>query len=273
MPTLHYSTIESILVNFIRSEVHKFGFGKAVLGLSGGIDSAVSCVLAERALGKENVLAVMMPYKTSSADSLGHAKLLIDQLGISSEVAEITTPVDAYFASRTDASNLRRGNVMARMRMMTLYDISARDGRLVIGTSNKTELLLGYGTMFGDMASAVNPIGDLYKTQIWELARHLQIPDPLITKKPSADLWEGQSDEDELGFTYPEVDRLLYLMIEMRLSDAEILAEGITPEFLMRVRRLVVRNQYKRMGPIIAKISSRTLGIDFRYARDWQVVK
>lgn len=273
MLALHYPTIEKILTKFIANEVQKCGFKRVVLGLSGGIDSAVSCSLATKALGKENVLAVMMPYKSSNPDSLNDAKLLVDALGIDSQTAEITPYVDAYFAQTPEASNLRKGNIMARARMMTLYDISARDTALVVGTSNKTELLLGYGTLFGDMASAINPIGDLYKTHIWALARHLEVPEPLITKKPSADLWEGQSDEDELGFTYEDVDELLYFMVEERQSDEEILKKGISKTFLDRVKKLVVRNQYKRMGPVIAKISSRTLGIDFRYARDWQVVK
>ena len=232
-----------------------------------------SCTLATRALGKENVLAVMMPYKTSSPDSLADAKLLAHQLGITYELCDITPMVDAYFAAQQVTDKVRRGNVMARMRMIVLYDISMRDHRLVIGTSNKTELLLGYGTLFGDMASAINPIGDLYKTQVWELAKHLGIPSCIIEKKPSADLWEGQTDEDELGFTYAEVDKLLYQMIDLRLSDEELLKNGTSWEFLSKTRWFVVRNQFKRMTPVIAKLSSRTLGIDFRYARDWQAVK
>jgi len=270
---IDYRTVEEILLNFIRCEVRKVGFEKVVVGLSGGVDSAVSCALATRALGKENVLAVMMPYKTSSPDSLADAKLLANQLGIAHELCDITPMVDAYFAAQQVTDNVRRGNVMARMRMIVLYDISMRDHRLVIGTSNKTELLLGYGTLFGDMASAINPIGDLYKTQVWELAKHLGIPSCIIEKKPSADLWEGQTDEDELGFTYAEVDKLLYQMIDLRLSDEELLKNGTSWEFLSKTRRLVVRNQFKRMTPVIAKLSSRTLGIDFRYARDWQAVK
>ncbi|KER09544.1 MAG: NAD synthetase [[Candidatus Thermochlorobacteriaceae] bacterium GBChlB] len=268
-----YAIVEQILLNFLRTEVRKVGFEKVVLGLSGGVDSAVSCALAVRALGKDKVLAVMMPYKTSSADSLSDAQLLIEQLGISSELVEITPMVDAYFDSRPDAGQLRRGNVMSRSRMITLYDISARDRRLVIGTSNKTELLLGYGTLFGDMASAVNPIGDLYKTQVWELAEYLNIPESIVKKKPSADLWEGQSDEAELGFTYAAVDALLYKLVDMRLSDEEVLSNGdVSPEFLHKVKTLIVRNQFKRMPPVIAKLSPRTLGIDFRYARDWQAI-
>lgn len=273
MHHLNYEIVEAILVNFIRNEVQKSGFSKVVLGLSGGVDSAVSCALATKALGKENVLAVMMPYKSSSADSLSDAQRLIEQLGVESERREITATVDAFFSDKPNANHLRRGNVMARVRMITLYDISARDSRLVLGTSNKTELLLGYGTLFGDMASAINPIGDLYKTQVWQLAKHLNIPSSIIEKKPSADLWEGQSDEAELGFTYREVDDLLYKLVDLRLRDEDLLSEGINPEFLAKVKRLVVRNQFKRLTPVIAKISPRTLGIDFRYARDWQAVK
>ncbi|NTU59091.1 MAG: NAD+ synthase [Chlorobiaceae bacterium] len=270
---LDYSLVESILISFIRNEIRKFGFGSVVLGLSGGIDSAVVCELAVRALGPDNVLSLMMPYRTSSQGSLDHAMLMVNRLGIRVEMMPVTEVVDAFFASREDAGRLRRGNVMARARMLCLYDVSARDGCLVLGTSNKTELMLGYGTMFGDMASAVNPIGDLYKTQLRGLARHLGIPAPLIDKEPSADLWEGQSDEQDLGFSYESVDMLLYMMLEERRDRDAILAEGIDPAFYDRVRRMVVRNQYKRMMPVIAKLSSRTPGIDFRYARDWQEVR
>ncbi|MBF0586727.1 NAD+ synthase [Prosthecochloris sp. N3] len=267
---LNYALVEEIVVTFLRNEIRKFGFDSAVLGLSGGIDSAVVCELAARALGPENVHAVLMPYRTSSSESLDHARLMVEKTGVTSEVCDISGVVDAFFRGSEDASRLRRGNVMARARMLYLYDISARDGRLVIGTSNKTELLLGYGTLFGDMASAVNPIGDLYKTQLWGLADFLGIPEELVTKAPSADLWEGQSDEEDLGFTYAGVDQLLYMMLERRMGREEIVGEGIDGEFYDRVRRMVVRNQYKRMMPVIAKLSSRTPGIDFRYARDWQ---
>ncbi|NHQ60684.1 NAD+ synthase [Chlorobium sp. BLA1] len=270
---LNYHIVEEMLKAFLSNEIRKFGFRSVVLGLSGGIDSAVVCELAVRALGRENVLALMMPYRSSSPESLEHAELMIRRLGIRSEEVSITPVVDALFSSVPETELLRRGNIMARTRMVFLYDVSARDGRLVAGTSNKTELLLGYGTMFGDMASAINPLGDLYKTQVRGLARHLGIPEPLIEKAPSADLWEGQSDEDDLGFSYEEVDLLLYKMLEKRMDKAAILTEGVDEPFYDRVRKMVVRNQYKRMMPVIAKISGRTPGIDFRYARDWQEVK
>ena len=270
---LDYAIVEDILKAFLLNEIRKFGFNSIVLGLSGGIDSAVVCELAVRALGPDNVLALKMPYASSSPDSLEHAELMIRKLGIRAEEVSITPVVDAFFSTVPSGQLLRRGNIMARTRMVFLYDVSARDGRLVAGTSNKTELLLGYGTMFGDMASAVNPIGDLYKTQIRGLARHLGIPEELIVKAPSADLWEGQSDEDDLGFSYEAVDLLLFMMLEKRMDKQAVHNEGIPDPFYDRVRKMVVRNQYKRMMPVIAKISGRTPGIDFRYARDWQEVK
>ena len=270
---LNYVLTEEILLAFIRNEISKFGFETAVLGLSGGIDSAVVCELAAKALGPDNVLAVLMPYRTSSSESVEHARMMVERTGVLCEEVEISDVVDTFFEKEPDAGKLRMGNVMARIRMLYLYDASARDGRLVIGTSNKTELLLGYGTLFGDMASAVNPIGDLYKTQVWGLARYLQLPEEIVSKTPSADFWEGQSDEADLGFGYGEADLLLYLMLEKRMTRAAIIQKGVDESFYDKVRKMVVRNQYKRMMPVIAKISSRTPGIDFRYARDWQEVK
>ncbi len=270
---LNYALVEDILLAFIRDEIKKFGFHTVAFGLSGGIDSAVVCELAARALGPQNVLAVLMPYKTSSPGSIRHGRMIIEQTGVLKEKVEISGVVDAFFKDITGAGNLRRGNVMARTRMLYLYDISARDNRLVLGTSNKTELLLGYGTLFGDMASAVNPIGDLYKTQIWGLARHLGLPEDIIAKPPSADLWEGQSDEEDLGFSYEAVDLVLYMMLERRMGRDDIIREGVEASFYDKVRKMVVKNQYKRMMPVIAKLSERTPGIDFRYARDWQEVK
>lgn len=267
---LDYSLVEDILVSFLRNEVQKFGFRSVAIGLSGGIDSAVVIELAVRAFGAGQVLGVMMPYRSSSPESLEHAELMISRLGVRSEVVDISPAVDAFVRSVPEGDLLRRGNIMARTRMVYLYDISARDGRLIIGTSNKTELLLGYGTLFGDMASAINPVGDLYKTQLRGLARHLGIPEPLIAKVPSADLWEGQSDEADLGFSYEDADSILYMMLEKRMDRQSMLAEGVPAAFYDRVRKMVVSNQYKRMMPVIAKISGRTPGIDFRYARDWQ---
>ncbi|MBM3163218.1 MAG: NAD+ synthase [Chlorobi bacterium] len=270
---LDYRIVEDILKAFLRNEIQKFGFRSVVVGLSGGIDSAVVCELAARTFGPEQVFALMMPYRSSSRESVVHAELMVSRLGIRSETVDISPAVEAFVRDVPEEQRLRRGNIMSRTRMVYLYDVSARDRRLVIGTSNKTELLLGYGTLFGDMASAVNPVGDLYKTQLRGLARHLGIPEPLIAKVPSADLWEGQSDEADLGFSYEEVDSVLYMMLELRMDRESILGAGVAPAFYDRVRTMVVRNQYKRMMPVIAKISGRTPGIDFRYARDWQEVK
>ncbi|HYC00186.1 MAG TPA: NAD+ synthase [Candidatus Limnocylindrales bacterium] len=267
-PSTNYAVVEKILVGFLASEVRKVGLSRAVLGLSGGVDSAVSAAIAARALGGENVLGVMMPYQTSSPESVADALAVAASLGIETMTVEITAQVDAYFERFPDASRLRRGNKMARERMTILYDHSAARSALVVGTSNKTELLLGYGTLYGDMASALNPIGDLYKTQVWGLARHLALPPAVIEKAPTADLWSGQTDENELGFSYHEVDRLLYWMIDERCSFGELEAMGFEREFIERIARMVRRSQFKRRLPIIAKISARTVDPDFRYSRD-----
>jgi len=261
--------VERVLVNFLREEIASAGLSRAVLGLSGGIDSAVSAALAARALGPDNVLALAMPYRASSPDSLRDARAVASAIGIHLDVVEISPQIDAYFATQPDADSLRRGNKMARERMTVLYDRSAAWQALVVGTSNKTELLLGYGTLFGDMASALNPIGDLYKTQVFELARHLRLPEAVITKAPSADLWAGQTDEQEMGFSYEAVDALLHDLVERRLSEAELLAAGHDPAFVARVRRMISRSQFKRRMPLIAKLSDRTINADFRYPRDW----
>ena len=261
--------VERMLVGFLRDETASAGLARGVLGLSGGIDSAVSAALAARALGPQNVLALCMPYRTSSPDSLEHARAVAETLGVRFEVCEISPQIDAYFATQPDADRMRRGNKMARERMSILYDRSAQFRALVIGTSNKTELLFGYGTLFGDMASAINPIGDLYKTQIFVLAEHLGLPDAVVSKAPSADLWSGQTDEEEMGFTYAEADRLLIDLVERRLSQAELLAAGHAPELVARVRRMIVSSQFKRRMPVIAKLTDRTINWDFRYPRDW----
>jgi len=259
----------SILTGFIKSEITRVGFSRAVVGLSGGIDSALSCVLAAQALGPENVLAVRMPYKASSRDSLDHAQLLIDQLGVQSKTIEITDMVEPLIRLDPEMSKVRKGNLMARARMIVLYDQSEAFKGLVVGTSNKTEILLGYSTMFGDSASALNPIGDLYKTQVRQLSHALNVPAPIVDKPPSADLWAGQTDESELGFTYEEVDKLLYLLIDQRYMPQEAVEAGFDEKFVNLVVSRVRRFQFKRMLPPIAKISNRTIGYDFLYLRDW----
>lgn len=267
--TINTGIARQILASFLRSEVTRVGYQRAVIGLSGGIDSALSFALAVDALGRENVLAVRMPYKGSSADSLDHAGVLIEQFGTPSETVEITDMVEPLFGLDPEMSKLRKGNIMARQRMIVLYDRSEAFKGLVIGTSNKTEILLGYSTLWGDMASALNPIGDLYKTQVRQLSQALGIPSAIIDKAPSADLWAGQTDESELGFTYEEVDRLLYLLVDQRYSAGECIEEGFDERFVNSVLNRVRRNQFKRMMPIIAKLSNRTIGYDFLYLRDW----
>ncbi|HEY6378071.1 MAG TPA: NAD+ synthase [Candidatus Dormibacteraeota bacterium] len=261
--------VKTILVGFIRDEVRKVGFEGVVLGLSGGVDSALVAALAAAALGPERVTPVLMPYRTSSPRSEADARAVCEQYGLAPVVVDISPQVDGYFDRFPDADRARRGNKMARERMSVLYDVSLARAALVIGTSNKTELLLGYGTVHGDMAHALNPLGDLYKTQVFELARHLGLPAAVIEKPPSADLWEGQSDEQELGFTYADVDRLLFHLVDERRSRAELRALGFDEAFVERVLRRLRDNQYKRRLPIIAKLSNRTIDRDFRYPRDW----
>ncbi len=261
--------VRDILVGFIRNEVRKVGFERVVVGLSGGVDSALSAALACLALGAESVLPILMPYRTSSSASEADARLVCDVLGMTPTLVDISPQVDAYFARFPDADRGRRGNKMARERMTILYDMSWAEHALVIGTSNKTELLLGYGTLFGDMASALNPLGDLYKTQVFALARSVDLPHQVINKPPSADLWEGQSDEEELGFAYDRVDRLLYYLVDERRTRAELRALGFDDDFVEHVAQRVMGSQYKRRPPIIAKLSARTIDRDFRYPRDW----
>src|SRR5512144_31237 len=230
--TVNTRLLRQILVGLVREEVRKVGLSRVVLGLSGGIDSALVAHIAAEALGPDNVYACIMPYRTSNPESEAHARLVAELLGINHQVIEITSMVDAYFTLCPEADNMRRGNKMARERMTILYDLSAAHGALVLGTSNKTELLLGYGTLYGDMASALNPIGDIYKTQVWQLAEEMDVPRVVIEKKPSADLWAGQTDEQELGFTYREVDELLYRMVDLRCNRDELVARGFVPDFI-----------------------------------------
>jgi NAD+ synthase len=261
--------VEKILTAFLRAETGSAGFSKGVLGLSGGLDSAVVCYLAAKALGPENVTAVLMPAEgVSSADSIEHAELVVRETGVRSRVVDVGGMAGEYLRLVPDAGVLRRGNVYARCRMIVLYDLSAEVGALVLGTSNKTELLLGYGTLFGDLASAVNPIGDLYKTHVRQLAEHLGVPEPIRVKPPTADLWPGQRDEDELGASYDALDAALVRLIDDREDPARLVEDGLDPAFVRGVVERVRRNQYKRRMPIIAKLSKRTIGPDFRMPRD-----
>ena len=251
---LNLKEVHNELVEFLRENFKKAGFSKAVLCLSGGIDSALVAYLLRDALGKENVLAIMMPYKSSNPDSLNHAKLVIEDLKINSKTIEITDMIDAYFKNEKEATSLRMGNKMARERMSILFDYSSKENALVVGTSNKTEIYLGYSTQYGDSACALNPIGDLYKTNIWDLSRYLKIPNELIEKKPSADLWEGQTDEQEMGLTYKEADQVLYRMLEENKTVEEVLGEGFNKDLVDNIVRRMNRSEYKRRMPLIAKI-------------------
>ena len=262
--------VERMLVSFLREEVKSAGFARAVVGLSGGIDSAVTAALCARAFGPAETLCVLMPYRTSNPDSEAHARVVADALGVATRKVDISAMADGYIEQEGVEAPMRRGNVMARCRMVVLYDLSVEWSGLVIGTSNKTEMLLGYSTQWGDSAHAVNPLGDLYKHQIVQLARHLDLPREVIDKPPSADLFEGQTDEDELGFSYDDADRLLYRMVDQRLGERELVSAGFPLELVQRIARRVVQNQYKRLPPPIAKLSRRSIGHDFRYLRDWQ---
>lgn len=267
--TINIDLTRRILTDFLQSEITRAGFSRAVLGLSGGVDSTLSCYLAAEALGPENVLAVRMPYKTSAANTLDHAQLVIDTLGVQSITIPITELVDPLFERFPAAGQVRRGNVMARARMIILYDQSEAFKGLVVGTGNKTEILLGYTTLYGDSACALNPIGDLYKTQVRQLAEALGVPAAIIQKPPSADLWYGQTDEGELGFTYAQVDQLLYLLVDQHYPPEDCVSAGFAPDFVQDVIDRVRRYHYKRVLPPIAKLTDRTVGYDLIDIQDW----
>jgi NAD+ synthase len=282
-----------VIGEFIERQLVQAGFDRAVLGLSGGVDSAVVAFLVAEAVGADRLLAVMMPYRTSSPASRADAESVIAALGCASDVVDISPMVDGYFGTDAPedagpgvngaaggvgvagaagpegltATPLRRGNLAARMRMAVLYDRSVTWGGLVVGTGNKTETLIGYTTLFGDSASAFNPIGDLYKSQVRQLAVALGVPDAIVRKPPSADLWPGQTDEVEGGFSYPVLDRLLFWRIDKRRSLEEMTDLGFDPALVERVDRLVAGSEFKRQVPPIAKLGPRTAGVDYLYPR------
>jgi NAD+ synthase len=266
-----------VIAEFIRGQLEQAGFERAVLGLSGGIDSALVAYLVAEAIGAERLLAVMLPYRTSSPASRADAESVVAALGCAGDIVDITAMVDGYFGTGTTpgaegpdsvvAGPLRRGNFAARMRMAVLYDRSVTWGGLVVGTGNKTESLIGYTTLFGDAACAFDPIGDLYKSQVRQLAVALGVPDAIVRKAPSADLWPGQTDEHEGGFSYPVLDRLLFWRVDKRRSDEEMVALGFDAAMVARVDRMVAGAEFKRQVPPIAKLGPRTAGVDYLYPR------
>lgn len=257
--------ITDFLVKFLQDELYKTGLRKAVVGLSGGLDSAVVALLAKRAFG-DDLLCVMLPSQYSSKESVDDALILCQNHQLRYEKVVIAELVDAYCDE--SFSNLRKGNFSARMRMSVLFDISAREGALVLGTSNKSELMLGYGTLFGDLASAINPIGDMYKSDVYVLARYLGVNDEILDKAPSADLFEGQSDEVDLGYTYAQIDKVLKLYVDQRASKEEVMAQGLEEALIDMLISRIYTNQFKRRPPVIAKLTSRSINHDFNYARD-----
>jgi len=260
--------VEKVLCAFIREEFHKFGFSKGIVGLSGGLDSSVCAALAAKALGKKNVLGMILPYRDTFGKDVEDARALARKLGIRTRLLDISPMVDAYFSRYPTEDRVRIGNKMARERMSILYDHSVLEKALILGTSNKTELLIGYGTIHGDMACAINPLGDLYKSQVRALGAYLRLPPRILKKTPTAGLWPGQTDEDEIGLSYSEIDAILYELVDERRSAKEVIASGFKKEAVEKIEALIVSSEFKRKMPPIAKISSRTVGHDFLYSYD-----
>jgi NAD+ synthase len=256
-----------VIGQFIRGQLRQAGFERAVLGLSGGIDSALVAYLVAEAIGPDRLLCLSMPYRTSSEGSRTDAAAVVADLGCAFETVDISPMVDGFYEAQPDATPLRRGNFMARQRMAVLYDRSVTWSGLVVGTGNKTESLIGYTTLFGDSACAFNPIGDLYKSQVRQVSAAIGVPDAIITKPPSADLWPGQTDESEAGFSYPVLDRLLFWRVDKRRSDDEMVELGFDPALVARVDRMIATSEFKRQVPPIAKLGPRTAGVDYLYPR------
>jgi NAD+ synthase (glutamine-hydrolysing) len=250
---------EEWLVQFVRDEMARRDFHCAVVGVSGGVDSAVTAYLAAKALGPKNVLGVRMPYRTSSKESLEHAQLVIDALGIDSRTIDISAGVDGYLCNEPDAEHGRRGNVMARMRMITLFDLAAKHRGIPLGTGNKTERLFGYFTWHADDSPPINPLGDLFKTQVWALAKHLGVPDVIVGKPPTADLVVGQTDESDFGISYATADEILNWLLS-GFADDELVARGFDANEVAIVKKRVASTHWKRRLPTVAMLSGTAIG-------------
>ena len=237
------------IVSFIHEYSLNAGKTRGVIGLSGGVDSSLTYFLTCEALGEKNIIGVLMPYKTSAEQSMNNAQKLIEMKSGIKRYYDITRAVDSLREISDHMTNIRLGNIIARVRMITLYDISSETNALVIGTGNKTEILLGYFTIYGDGGCSIEPLGDLYKTEVWDIARLVGIPDEIITQKPSADLWDGQTDETELGITYKTADNILYLLIERNFTIKEIEAQGFNGGDINRIIILINRSRFKRNTP------------------------
>ncbi|MCE5193668.1 MAG: NAD+ synthase [Candidatus Cryosericum sp.] len=267
---LNNALVYDYLKHFIREELHTSGFTEASIAVSGGLDSALVLRLTVDALGPDHVHALFLPYSASSDESVQDAHAMFDFCGIPWQELDISAMADAYLAVQPGIDRLRTGNLLARLRMAVIFDQSKKENALVMGTSNKSELLVGYSTWYGDMACAIMPIGDLYKTQVRSLASEIGLPPQIISKPPSADLWAGQTDEEEIGISYETLDQVLYLLADQRLSPAEAAAEGFELELVQRIEHKIQTSQFKRVAPPVAKLSQRTVGIDFLYPRDWR---
>jgi NAD+ synthase len=266
--TLNAPLAVTVLASFIRDAVETSATEGVVLGLSGGVDSSLSAALAVRALGAERVHGFLLPYRTSSPASEQDARAVATHLGIPHRLIDISPMVDPYFEIEPDADAGRRGNKMARERMTILFDQAKARNALVLGTSNKTEILLGYSTVFGDNASSLNPLGDLYKRQIWQLSRHLGLPSQVIDKAPSADLFPGQTDEGDLGFDYGTADEVLFLLFDEGLRPAEVIERGYDARVVQRILTFEQRFRFKRRLMLIARLSGSAVNLDQEIPRD-----
>ena len=246
--------LKRYLIRFVKKTVKSHGFKKVILGLSGGVDSATVAYLSKEALGKTNVIAVIMPYRDVDPEGIKFASRLIKELGIKSYRVDISPMVDTYFKYFPNADRIRRGNKQARERMTVLYDLSKKENALVIGSGNKTEILLGYCTLYGDSACALNPLANLYKTEVYSLAKELGVPEAVIKRRPTAGLWKGQTDEGELGHSYADMDKLLHMMIDLKKSDSGLKKAGFDPRFIDDIKKRIKESEFKRRSTIIPLI-------------------